>query len=192
MANIKNLLEEISEDVIAQRVTILHDNIRARYQQRSNIITDFPSFIETITDYYNYHFQHAYNCNPLSHSDAQGKARTIVDRAYGQDQNGLTIAFQDAKNGFNSGLKRILDVIAESIKREHVDYYIESVFDRYVDPDDPNSMTEIMRQFMAKYGYQFGAVLYNENPEFYARNYKKLIKEYAQMIKEAASSYRRI
>jgi hypothetical protein len=192
MSQINSLLEELDEGLIAARIGMLHDNARMGYQLRSNTAADYDAFIEVITDYYNYHFQRVYQCGPLSRFDAEGRATYYVNQAYRQQRGDVTSAFKESRDSVNGGLRRVLDAIADAVKAEHVEAYIENVFRRYVDPVDPESRTEIIRQFMAAHGSQFASVLYIDRPELYARDYKMLIRTYADVIRQGASAYRRM
>lgn len=192
MTAINNLIEELDEGVIARRVGMLHDNARVQYQLRSNTVTDYNSFIDVVTDYYNYHFQQVHRCGALSRADAEGKATAYINQAYRQYHGDITSAFKESRDSVNGGLRKVLDAIADAIKGEHIEHYIESVFRRYVDPVDPDSRTEIIRQFMAEHGSQFRTVLHIDRPELYARDYKMVIRTYADIIRQGSSSYRRM
>ena len=79
MTAINNLIEELEEGVIAQRVGASHDNARVKYQLTSSTATDYDSFIDIIGDYYNYHFQQVHQCGPINRADARGKARLYLN-----------------------------------------------------------------------------------------------------------------
>lgn len=192
MTIINDLMRELDEGVIARQIGLKHDNARVQYQLRTNIVEDYRSFIDLITDYYNYHFQQVYQCGPLLRTDAEGKAKALVNQAYRQNRGDIMSAFKEARDSVNGGLRRVLDAIADAMKGEHIEQYVESVFDRHVDPNDLESMAEIIRQFMAEHGNQFRSVLEIDKPEFYARDYKQLIQIYADVIRQGSSSYRRI
>ena len=193
MSTINNILAELDEGVIASQIGSVHDNARAKYQLTSNTIADFDSFVDVIADYYNYHFQYVYRCGPFSESDAQGKVKDLLNQAYRQHRGDIMTAFRESRDNVNGGLRTVLDTMADAMKAEHIEQYITNVFDKYInDPDDFETMAEIAREFMAKYGQEFRQILKTDKPEFYARDIKQLIKIYVDILRQGASSYRRI
>jgi len=190
MPAINNLINELSDNVIAREVGAVHDNARAKYQIECNTVRDFPEFIDVIADYYNYHFQCVYNCGPLSRFDAEGQVKNLVEQIYRQNQGDIINAFNDAQDSVNGGLRVLLDRICDAMKYKHIEQYIESVFDRYVSPNDWDSKVEIIRQFIAHCGGDLGSSLRREKPESYARDYKKLIRAYTDSLKRTSSTIR--
>ncbi len=190
MPAINNLINELSEDTIAHKVGAVHDNTRAKYQLGRNTVRNFPDFIDVIADYYNYHFQCVYNCGPLSRFDAEGQVKGLVEQIYRQNQGDIINAFSDAQDSVNGGIRVLLDRICDAMKFRHVEQYIESVFDRYVGPNDWDSKVEIIRQFIAHCGSDLGSSLRREKPESYARDYKKFIRAYTDSLRRASSTFR--
>ena len=192
MTIINNLMKELDEGTIARQIGSKHDNARTQYQLRTNIVDNYQSFIDLITDYYNYHFQQVYQCGPLSPADAEGKAKAMVNQAYRQNRGDIMSAFREARENINGGMRRVLDAICDAMKGEHIEQYIENVFDRYSDPEDFDTMTEILHQFCQKYGDHFGSILQIDKNEFYARDWKRIVRIMVDVINQAASAYRRI
>ena len=192
MTIINNLMRELDEGTIARQIGSKHDNARVQYQLRTNTVENYRSFIEVITDYYSYHFQYIYQCGPLPPADAEGKAKALVNQAYRQHRGDIMTAFKEARDNINGGTRRVLDVMCDAMKGEHIEQYIENVFDRYADPDDFDSMAEILRQFCIKYGDHFRSVLQIDKPAFYARDWKRICRIMVDTISQAASAYRRI
>ena len=54
MTIINNLMRELDEGTIARQIGLKHDNARVQYQFQTNIVDTYRSFVEVITDYYNY------------------------------------------------------------------------------------------------------------------------------------------
>jgi len=190
MPAINNLIDELSEDVIARKIGALHDSTRAKYQLGRNTVHDFAEFTDVIADYYNYHFQCVYNCGPLSRFDAEGQVKGLVEQIYRQNQGDIINAFNDACDSVNGGIRVLLDRISDAMKYKHIEQYIESVFDRYVNPNDWAAKVEIIRQFIAHRGGDLGSSLRKEEPESYARDYKKLIRDYIDGLKRTSSTIR--
>ena len=193
MASIKNLLAELEERTIAQKVGIPHDEARMRYQLRSNTVSDFDEFSEIIGDYYQ---QHHSSCvakgGSLSPSDARSKAKEIVEQEYRRKQGDIVTAYNNAHDGTNGGLRAILDIIAERLKAESVERYIRDVFDRHVAPNSWEDKVEIIRQFIVQCGVNLSSSIQTDQAERYAQNYEDLIRSYVQALERTSSVFRRL
>lgn len=193
MTSIKNLLAELDEKAIAQRVGTPHDEARMRYSLKSNTVGSFDEFTKIISDYYNYHFTSCVSHGgKLSASEAASRAKEIIDQEYQRRHGDRVMAYNDAHDGTNGGLRIILDLIAEKLKSESVERYIRDVFDRNIEPNSWDQKVEIIRQFMAHYGSHFSPAIRSEPPERYAQNYQELIRSYVTALQQTSSIFRRL
>ena len=191
MQAVENLLRELEERVIAQRIDMLHDNVRASYPLAKNIVDSFDEFVEILSDYYNYHYQAVFQTGPLKKLDAQEQAKDLVQQIYRKNGEIVT-AFRDCTDGLNGGLRIVLDRIAEGMKYQHSEQYVTSVFDRYVQPHDWDMKVEIIRQFINVYGTYLTSDIQKDQPERYATNYRTLIRSYMDGRKKMDSEIRRL
>ena len=106
MSSINNLLAELDERTIAQRIGIPHDEARMRYSLRSNTVGSFDEFNWIIADYYTKHFtacvSHGGN---LSASEAASRAKELLEREYRRRGGDIVTAYNDAHDGTNGGLR---------------------------------------------------------------------------------------
>ncbi|MFC1814048.1 hypothetical protein ACFL03_15295 [Thermodesulfobacteriota bacterium] len=193
MTSVKNLLAELEERIIVQKVGASHDEARMRYPLESNTVGSFDEFNRIISDYYNYHFtwcvSHGGN---LSNSESASKAKELLEQEYRRRRGDLVTAYNDAHDGTNGGLRVILDVIAEGLKTESVERYIRDVFDRYVTPNSFEQKVEIIRQFIAHCGLHLSSSIRKDQPERYAQNYNELIRTYIDALQATSSIFRRL
>lgn len=193
MTSIKNLLGEMDEKAIAQRIGTPHDEARMRYFLNSNTIGSFDEFTKVISDYYNYHFTSCISHGgKLSVSEAASRAKEIIANEYRRRHGDIVMAYNDAHDGTNGGLRVILDIIAEKLKAESVERYIMDVFDRYVEPNSWDQKVEIITQFMDHHGSNFSSTIRNEQPERFAHNYQELIRSYVETLQQTSSIFRRL
>jgi hypothetical protein len=192
MASIDSLLAELDERTIAQRIGILHDETRMHYSPRSNTVGSFEEFERVIADYYNTHFTTCISQGgKLSRSEATSRAKELVEREYRRRGGDIVTAYNDAHDGLHSGLRAILDIIAENLKAESVEHYIRDVFDRYVTPSSWEQKVEIIRQFIAQCGVYLASSVRANPPERYASNYRELIDSYVSGLQKTSSIFRR-
>ena len=191
--SITHLLTELDERYIAQKIGIRHDEARLGYHLSSNTITDFDEFTRIIRDYYNWHFSSCISPGgSLSPSEATSRAKEIVEREYRRRNGDIVMAYNDAHDGTNGGLRAVLDVIAEGLKLETVENHIRDAFDRYVTPNSWEQKVDIIRQFIAHCGYFLTSSIRSDQPEIYAQSYNELIRSYVDALKGTSSIFRRL
>lgn len=187
-----NLLSELDERHLARRIGIPHDEQRMRYQLASNTVRDFDEFSHIIADYYNHHLS---NCvthgGRLSRSKAASQAKAMVEKEYQRRGGDIVMAFNDAHDGTNGGLRAILDIIADGLKAESVEDHIRDAFDRYVAPNSWNQKVSMIQQFMRHCGVFMSSSIRTDQPERYAQNYQELIRSYVDALKTTSSIFRR-
>ena len=193
MSSINNLLAELDEKKIAQRIGIPHDEARMHYSLRSNTVRDFDEFTRMITDYYTKHFSACVSYGgSLSASEASGRAKELVEREYRRRGGDIVAAYNDAHEGTNGGVRAVLDVIAENLKAESVEHYIRDAFDRYVAPNSWEQKVEIIRQFIDQCGVYLASSIQINQPERYARDYRELIQSYLAALQRTSFIFRRL
>ena len=193
MISIQNLINKIDETNLSREVGIKHDQARIRYQLHSNTVNSFAEFTSIIGGYYNHHFKECIsNGGSLSNHEAASNAKELLERHYRRQKGDIVTAFNDAYNGTNSGLRGILDLIAEGLKMESMNKYIRDVFDQMIAPNRWEDKVEIIRQFVEYCGFQFSTALRKDQVERYASNYKDLIEAYVNGLKETSSIFRRL
>ena len=190
---IQALLNELDERTIARRIGIPNDEERIRFRLNSNTVRDFDEFEMIIGSYYNQHFTACVSRGGrLSNADARGRAKEILEKEYRRRGGDIVMAFNDAADGTNSGLRGILDVISESIKAESVALYIRDAFDRHVRPHSWEQQLDIIRQFINHCGSFLSSSIDRRTPERYARNYKELISSYVNALQKTSGIFRRL
>ncbi len=193
MVNINDLLNEISETNITRRIAIAHDEARISYQLRSNTVMSFKEFSDIIGDYYNYHFIRCIsNGGSLSNHEATSRAKELLEQQYRRRNGDIVTAYNDAHDGTNSGLRGILDMIAEGLKAEAVSRYIRDIFDRMIAPNSWTDKVEIIRQFIEHVNIPLSLQIQNDQPERYAHNYTELIQTYVDGLRDTSGAFRRL
>jgi len=192
MGSIESLLSEMDELAIARNVGIPHDEARMNYRLTRNTVGSFDEFADVIADYYNHHVsQCVLHGGHLSRTEAGGRAKEILNQEYRRQGGDINMAYNDAHDGTNGGLRVVLDRIAEQLKVESVERYIRDTFDRHAEPISWEQKVDIMRQFIAHYGHHFPSSIRADQPERYAANYEELIRAYVESLKKTSSIIRR-
>jgi hypothetical protein len=149
MYTIDSLCAALDEVAIARNVGIAHDEARAGYGLKKNIVGNFDEFNDLIADYYSYHINRCVvQGGSLAKFEAAGRASEILERDYRRQGGNIMSAYKDAHDGTNGGMRIILDVIAERLKEESVERYIRQVFNQHVDPTSWDQKVEIITAFV--------------------------------------------
>jgi hypothetical protein len=186
-------MAELDERTIAKENAIFHDEIRMKYPLNKNTVNDFNEFNWIIGDYYNYHFTSCISHGGrLSQSDASSLAKKILETEYRKRGGDIVMAYNDAHDCTNGGVRAILDIIADALKSESIERYMLDAFDRYVTPNSWHQKVEIIRQFISRCGPYLSNAIHAENPERYAQNYKELINSYLMALKNTSGIFRRL
>ncbi|MBI4659761.1 MAG: hypothetical protein HY735_13050 [Verrucomicrobia bacterium] len=193
MSLIRDILDALDERTIAEQVGRTHDEARMGFALAGNTVDSFPAFSRLIGEYYNHHFTRCVSRGGrLSASEAEQRAKEILEKNYRKQGGDIVMAFNDAHDGTNGGLRVILDQIAEDLKTEAVERYIRSVFDRYVLPNSWKDQVDVVREFMAQSGFLLGRSIDAATPERYARDHQTLIRAYVDGLRQTSRVFRRL
>ncbi len=187
-----NLLAELEERHMARRIAVPHDEQRMSFPLASNTVRNFDEFSRIIADYYNHHVS---NCvspgGRLSQSKAASRAKVLLEKEYRRRGGDIVMAYNDAHDGTNGGMRAILDIIADGLKAESVEDHIRDAFDRYVAPNSWSQKVSIIRQFMLYCGVLLSSSIRADQPERYAQNYQELIRSYVDALRTTSNIFRR-
>ena len=189
--SLPSLLAELDERYIARLIGIPHDEARMRYHISSNTVRDFDEFSRQIGDYYS---QHVSACvshgGVMSPSKAAARAKALVEQEYRRRGGDIVMAFNDAHDGTNGGMRTIFDIIADGLKAESVEDHTRDVFDRYVAPNSWEQKVNIIQQFIQHCGMLLSSSVRADQPERYAQNYQELIRSFVEGLRTTSSLFR--
>lgn len=192
MSTINDLLFALEERTIAQKVGKQHDEARMSFSANKTTIGGYTEFIEMIGRYYNHHYQKAISKGTrFPKFEAEERAKEIIAQAYRRQNGDVVMAYNDAYDGTNGGMRGIFDLIADGIRQQSIERYIGHVFDQYVSPISWEDKVELVRDFIAKVGHTLSSSIHRHQPERYARDYKELVSEFAESLKRPARQFRR-
>ena len=163
-----------------------------QYSLKKNTVENYEEFTDMIADYYNFHTSKCVlHGGHLSRTEAAGRAKELLEQEYRRQGGTINMAFNDAHDGTNGGLRVVLDRIAEQLKMESVERYLRDVFDRNVSPNSWEQKVNIIEQFISRVGHLLSSSVHADQPERYAQNYEELIRAYVESLKKTSSMFRR-
>lgn len=188
---LQQLLDALSETAIARNVYEKHDDVRSKYTLESNKVSSEDEFYSIVGDYYNYHYSATITQGgQMREGKATQQATKALERAYRRKGQDSTLAFRNAQQGLDGGLRRVLDAIADEIKAEDEEDYMDEVFAKYVKRHTYEKRVEIIRQFIDHCDALLGEEIERSRPEAYADNYKDLIRSYLHTARGISQKFR--
>jgi len=192
MVNVQQLLDDLSDPTIGERVRRSHDVARNSYRLRTIVPSCFEEYIEILGDYVNHHYAACITRGAfLSKPRAIGRARELIEHFYRRRGGDIKTAFQDAQVG-TVGLGAQLDVIRDALKEEALEDYITAAIESHASPTSWPDKVELTRQIFAHFGNLLGPAIDLNVPERYAASSHELVKAVAQALQHAASEFRRL
>jgi hypothetical protein len=192
MGVLNQILHELDESFVIANVTGRHDDARVSYQLRGNTVSSDAEFDEVITDYYNYHYTRCVSGGgSLTRAEAGGRAKNILEHDYRNHGMDKFNAYADGKTGQNSGMRHILDIIADRLKHEALENHIREVLDRYVAPTGFEEQTSVIRELIERMRIPSDKID-TRHPERYARHYEELIRGIVHAMNSHYASFRRL
>ena len=180
---IKVLLDALDEDTISTEVGGPHDDARMNFSFSSESLSSFAQYIDVIGRYYNHHFSTCVtDGGRLTASEAQQRAREILEKEYRRENGNIVMAYNDAFSKRNGGIRRQIDLMADHLREEGTRRYVQGVFDRYVAPNSWPEKVTIIREFMAEMSHVLGKSVDPSTPERYASDFQLLIQAFAKGI----------
>lgn len=189
---IEPLLREIGEVAVARQVFRPIDAQAATSPYDPEPITDYGAWRRRMGRHYNHVIAVLLNGGRLPDVQAEGKALRALEHEYRDRGGDLNSAFQDAVDGTADGELGQRVVINNHIKQEAGEYYVLSVFDRYVNPDSWEEKVACIRAFIARCGVDLGGAIDPQTPERYAANYRDLIRSYVRALQRTSAMFRRL
>lgn len=192
MSNINDLLFALEERTIAQKVGNSHDEARMSFGVIKTTITSYDEFIRLIGRYYNHHYQKAISKRThFPRFEAEERGKELIEQSYRRQNGDIAMAYNDAFDGTNGGMRGIFDLIADGLRQQSIERYIGHVFDQYVSPISWEDKVDLIREFIAEVGHTLSSSIQRHQPERYARDYKLLVREFAEGLKRPARQFRR-
>jgi hypothetical protein len=188
-----SLARALDEREIAARVTMKHDEARARYALSSNRTPTYEEFTNQITRYYDYHFA---TCiaggGRLAPAEARSEAKQLLEGQLRRGEGDIVTWFVRARDGVEGGLRVALDGICEALKAKAVTAYVRDVFERHVAPQAWEDKVELIRQFIRSLDPSVRAALRADQPDRYAHDHVALIDEYVRGLRRSSAMFRRL
>ena len=177
-ADIDTILNLLDEKTVDDRIFAPHNQARAMYSLNNITDYDYNQFIGKVTDYYKFHYQKVHSKTLPSNEMVFGAISDILKRHYGSIAN----AQRKCQRASEGGMMGILNRICDDLIKEHEKKYIDYIIDTYIDPNDYDYITELMKQFMEKYRHSLPEEMSNRKLSHIVHNYRKYLEAHLRIV----------
>jgi len=185
MSIVDSIRNELDPKEIMRAVGRKHDDARIQYRMTTNTVESIEDFTRKIGDYFMHHYAHCFDGSSLPMYECEQRAKEIITNAYTRRDGNFLSAFNDAKDGLNGGMRRILDLIADGLKEDGIRRYTEHILDTRISPASYDEQLQIIRELLPRLGLTEQA----SHPERYVSDYKKLIQAYLKRLRETETLF---
>jgi len=184
---------EFSEQTIVDHVTGPIDQATLKFRLSSTTVRDEREFESVIGRY----IKHVYSeCiapgADMPDFEAVGRAKQLLANAYRRRRQTLLNALANAVDGLNGGMPGVVRDLAEGVKAESLEHYLDDVFDRHVRMGSWEERVAVIKALMDSYGDLLPEAIRNQPPERYAANHKEFLRSLWEVIRETGADFRKV
>jgi len=181
MANLYRMLELLDEVNISNIVGQKHDAARERYHLTHGSVNSSAEFEEEVTRFVQYQLCATRGNAAVPHYMASSQAANIIERAF-TNIGGTRGAYEMACRGIRGGLRAVIDVLYQAIKKEEEEAYIEYVLRTEVDPLSFEDRTALMSAYLNRFRHNFSASIRVPTAFELAGNYENILRMHVEVI----------
>jgi len=185
-----SILTEISAEALTQRVGLPIESARGAYIMDSITVESQEEFGETIAAFYLHLIRHTRSLPGPADPNAVGpEAFGLLERAFAR-KGGIQAALAEARNPVNGGLRLVLDMMTDQLKREEQEKHINYILKSALDPLDWKAKVDLMGALMKRLEPLLEPEITSQPPERFAVHYEEIIRGYLQSMDRVNSLFR--
>lgn len=192
MSIITQIIQELDERAMAVNVGRKYDDARISFQLTSNRVSSEDEFYQILGSFYNHMYSRCVTpgASLAPHEAVERAVKTIEDYLR-EDGGNIRTAYQNAVDGINGGMFRLLDTTAGGLRTEAQHLYTEHVLRTYISPMDWDAKVDAIRSLLNHYKHDLPSDIDVAHPEKYAHDYSALIKGLVHRVNKTARDLRR-
>ncbi len=169
------VLSRLNQRSLAERIDIPVDTARACFFMEKSTAASYEQFLEIIKAFMIHLRCHVdkTNIDSLDTDTCTNDAIELLDRVY-KTKKSLRIAFLQASEGINSGLRGVIDSMAEQYKYDRKTKYANRIFRESINIMNWQEKVDFMRAALARIGHLLPDELKNHPPERFAEDFETI------------------
>lgn len=182
-ANVDAIVEKLLPEYINKNVLMVHDVARETFGPGPIAVADFQEFATRVTEYVVHHHVAVGDGKPPA-SAAFGEAKRILTNYFTDDpfQEGYNVALLMGRSGSGGGMRTILNVLADQLKRQALHNHKEHVFHTHVDVLSSEENSRLARAYFARFGEIVKRFLPDFDEKTFASNVRAAVEYHLQVV----------
>lgn len=191
--SLQGLMQEISEQTIVDRVTRPIDQATLKFQLSSTTVRDEREFEAVIGDFVKYIFRECIAPGAeMPDFEAVSRGKQMLANAVRRRRQTLMNVLANALDGLNGGMLAVIRDLAEGLKNESIEHYLDDVFDRHVPMGSWEEKVATIKALMDRYEDILPDAIRAQPPERYAANFKEFLRSLWEMMRETGADFRKV
>ncbi len=181
--DVDSILELLDQSKIDRDVLLKHDEARETFRLPAITVADHQEFHYLLTSYVQHHAE-TVGEGHLSEPSAFNEAKRILDHAFQHDrfQEGFAAALQQAVSGADGGMRKILNEIADSLKRRALQNFMDYVYHHHINVLSRADNMELSRAFFTRFGPILKRYGFEIEEDTFAWNTRAALEYHRQVI----------
>lgn len=178
------LLDALSPARLREQFSLPHNRWREEYVPRLLLATSYEAMMEELSRFVA-HLEERWFGGSIRWPSERSRftAIAILRKAVGDDRDprsGEFMAMRMCRHGDQGGLRRLLDMMTETLLRQRLAQYLEAVVLARIYNLAPSDSIDLARQYARIYGDSTGMA--TENPGSIAMRWREVIHKHASMV----------
>lgn len=177
-SKLQDILSKISVEALTHSIGMKIDLARISFMLDSVVVLDFEEFRRLLLFYY---LHILINLNritvPVNFDLLDSEVSALLERTF-LNRGGTKAAFNESLNGFQGGMRLILDQLTDQFKNEEMEKRINHVLRYSLDPLDWGIKVSLIKDLLEALKPILPPEIYNEQPAKYANQYETLVRSY--------------
>jgi hypothetical protein len=189
---LQSILSEIDADALTTLISLPIDNARATYVMESVLVDSKDQFNDIIASFYLHLLRHTRRLfEPVDLKAAGAEGFKLLENAFSK-KGGYKGALAEARNGPNGGLRLVLDMMTEQLKREKQQEHVEFVLKAEIEGLDWESKVTLLEALFNQIKDHLPPEIRSQPPESYAKHSDIIVKAYVNSMDQLRFVFRSI
>ena len=178
MAALDKVLDEISQETLADKIGLPIDAARACYVIEDIIVDSLEIFDESIAAFYLHILRHTESIpSPVKHEKVAAEAISLTENAF-RNEGGVVAARAEAKYAIHGGMLFVLNRMTDQYKSEQQAKHVSRIFKTALDSLDWDSRVQFMTVFLERLGPNLPPDIREQPPARFAYHYEPILRAY--------------
>ena len=189
-AQLQSILSELDADTLTSLISLPIDNARAAYVMGSVVVDSPDEFNEIIASFYLHLLRHTRRVfEPADLRAAGSEGFKLLENAFSK-KGGYKGALAEARNATNGGLRFVLDMMTEQLKRKQQEDYIRFVLKTEIDALPWESKVVLVEALLDRIKEHLPPEIRVQPPECFAEFFDVIVKAYVSSMDQVRSLFR--